>query len=576
MWHIYLDSFKKITLELNSKFKKYKKCTMASLLPNLNPLGQKFAKHLIRRASFVYTKAFVDQLAGLTPNQALNVLFQEAPLTVAFPYDPLPTNAPDGFWTESTALPTSFNGQVRKASMVAGWWWYNAINSPTIKYKLSHFLSTRFTIEKSNNAGSSTEFYDHLRLLLFYAYGNYKTLSKKITLDNSMLVYLNNTANTQTAPNENYAREFFELFTIGKGAQIAPGNYTNYTESDIVQAARVLTGFRRKADRTVVDTTTGIPKGYNLFSQHHLTPKVFSSAFGNQTIASATDAATMDVELDNFVTMIFNKMATAKNICRKMYIYFVKGTINAEVETDIITPLAQELFDNGYEIAPVVRKLLASQHFYDLDDANALDENIGAIIKSPLQQISEICTYLQATIPNPTTLPFDFYSRFWNNFVHNTFLSGANMIVFDPENVAGHLAYYQAPGFDRNWISASTLIARYRLGESLLDGFNRINGNATIYAKINISSVIKNGGLISNAADSFILTSELCNALFAQEPNADRVNHFMNSFLLQGLANYYWITAWNSYLNTNDNSVVEPRLKLMVMKLLSAPESQIF
>jgi len=549
---------------------------MASILPNTNILGQKFAKHLLRRATFVYTKTLIDQLAVLTPNQALDILFQDLPLAVNLPYDPLPTTAPDGFWTESTALPNTFTAQVRKASMVSGWWWYNAINSPTIKYKLSHFLSTRFTIEKSNGAGTSTEFYDHIRLLLFYSYGNYKTLAKKITLDNSMLNYLNNTDNTKNAPNENYAREFFELFTIGKGEQIAPGDYTNYTENDIVQAARVLTGFRRKADRTVIDATTGIPKGTNLFSQHHLSPKTFSSAFGNQTIAAATDAASMDVELDTFISMIFNQMATAKNICRKLYIYFVKGTISAEVETDIIEPLAQDLYNNGYEIAPIVRKLLASQHFYDLDDSNALDENIGAIIKSPLQQISEICTYLQATIPNPTTLPLDFYSRFWNNFVHNTFLAGANMIPFDPENVAGHLAYYQAPDFDRSWISSSTLIARYRVGESLLDGFNRINGNVNIYAKINISSVIKNGGLISNASDSFILTSELCNALFAQEPDADRVNYFMNSFLLQGLANYYWTSAWNSYLSTNDNSVVEPRLKLMVSKLLSAPESQIF
>lgn len=549
---------------------------MSSLLPYTGVLGQKFAKHLLRRASFSYKKTTINQFALLTPTQALDVLFQDLPNTIALPYDPLPTSAPDGFWTESTALPNSFTGQVRKASIISGWWWYNAINSPTIKFKLSHFLSTRFTVEKSNGAGTATEFYDHLRLLLFYSYGNYKTLTKKITLDNSMLSYLNNTSNTKNAPNENYARELFELFTIGKGAQIAPGNYTTYTENDIVQAARVLTGIRRRADRAIIDSTTGIPKGFYLFSQHHLSPKVFSAAFGNLTIAPATDVNSMDVEIDTFMNMIFNQMATAKNICRKLYIYFVKGTISPEVETNIITPLAQDLFNNGYELAPVVKKLLASNHFYDLDDSNALDENIGAIIKSPLQQISEICTYLQATIPNPTTASLNYYSLFWNNFVHNSYLAGANMFPFDPENVAGHLAYYQAPDFDKSWISSSTLIARYRLGESLLDGFNRISGNANIFAKINISTVIKNGGLISDASDSYILTSELCSALFAQEPDADRINYFMNSFLLQGLQNYYWTGAWSSYLTSNNNSVVEPRLKLLVSKLLSAPESQIF
>jgi hypothetical protein len=150
------------------------------------------------------------------------------------------------------------------------------------------------------------------------------------------------------------------------------------------------------------------------------------------------------------------------------------------------------------------------------------------------------------------------------------------MILFNPENVAGHPAYYQAPDFDKSWISASTLIARYRLGESLLDGKNRISGNTTIITQINISTVIKTSNIISVANDPYILTSELCNALFAQIPDANRVNHFMNSFLLQGYANYYWTNVWNEYLTTGVNTVVESRLKLLVTNILRAPESQMF
>ena len=548
---------------------------MASLNQNTNILGIKNAKHLLRRASFVYTKTLIDQYALLTPNQALNLLLTTSPITVQYPYDPLPTTAPDGFWTESTASATSFTGQARKGAIVGGWWWYNAINSPNLKYKMSHFLSTCFTVEMSGS-GTPTEFYDYIRLLLFYSSGNYKTLAKKMTLNNSMLTYLNNTTNSKTAPNENYAREFLELFTIGKGPQIGTGNYTNYTEADIVQAARVLTGFRRVSARNVIDSETLLPKGYNLFSQHHTSPKTFSSAFNNTVITAATTDVGMDTDLNDFVNMVFNQHATAKNICRKLYIYFVKGTITPEVETDIITPLAQDFYNNGYEIAPIIRRLLESQHFYDLDDSDATNETIGGIIKSPLQQISEVCTYLQATISNPITNPYDFYYKFWSLFVHNSFLTGANMILFDPENVAGHPAYYQAPDFDKNWISASTLIARYRLGESLLDGNNRISGNATIITKINISNVIKTSNIISVANDPYILTSELCNALFAQIPDANRVNYFMNSFLLQGLATFYWTNAWDDFMATNTNTVVESRLKLLVTNILRAPESQMF
>lgn len=550
---------------------------MASLNPNTAVLGIKNAKHLLRRTTFVYTKALIDQYSTLTPNQALDLLLMENSLSLSLPYDPLPTSAPDGFWTESTNLATSFVNQYGKGTIVAGWWWYNAINTPTLKFKLSHFLSTRFTMIKNIEAfGSATEFYDYIRLLLFYSYGNYKKLAKKMTLNNSMLYFLNNTSNVKSAPNENYAREFLELFTIGKGAQIAPGNYTNYTESDIVQTARILTGFKRKADRSIIDSETKIPKGYNQFSDHNTSSKTFSDAFNNKIIASATDAASMDTELDHYIDMIFDQPATAKNICRKIYTYFVKSIISTEAENEIINPLAQDLHNNGYEIIPIIRKLLESQHFYDLDHSNATDETIGGMIKSPLQQLSEICTYLKATIPDPTSNPLNFYNSFWWSFINNNFFLRSNMILFEPDNVAGHPPYYQAPHFDKIWISSSTLIARYRLGESLLDGVNRISGNTNIITKIYISEVIKNGDIVSSPSDPLVLTSELCNALFTQETDTDRIYYFMNSFLLQGLTNNYWTEAWNSFISTNNNSVVESRLKLLVTKIVRAPESQMF
>ena len=215
-------------------------------------------------------------------------------------------------------------------------------------------------------------------------------------------------------------------------------------------------------------------------------------------------------------------------------------------------------------------------HYYVDEKTKWRLQKDDTYIKSPLQQIAEICTSLKATIPDPNTNPLGFYYTFWNTFAHNSFLTGSNMIPFDPENVAGHPAYYQAPDFDKNWISASTLIARYRLGESLLDGFNRIAGNANIGAKIDIVNVVKTGGIISNPNSALVLTTELCNLLFAQSPDLNRINYFMNSFLLQGSASYYWADAWFAFTTTNDKSVVEPRLKLLVSKLLSAPESQIF
>jgi hypothetical protein len=274
---------------------------MASLAPNNAVLGEKYARHLLKRATFTYTRALVTQFASLKPAAALELLFTERPLVLPLPYDPTTKTGADGkntgttvdgYWTERTdVLPTFFNdfgGYQRKVSYVSAWWWFNAINTPTIKFKLSHFLSTRFVASRFGDLTitSPSSFYDHIRLLLFYAFGNYKTLARKMTLDNSMLNYLNNTNNSKTAANENYAREFLELFTIGKGPQIGEGNYTNYTETDVVQAAKLLTGFRTKSDRTLIDTETGLPKGQNVIANHNTTAKTLAICFFSFCISS--------------------------------------------------------------------------------------------------------------------------------------------------------------------------------------------------------------------------------------------------------------------------------------------------
>jgi hypothetical protein len=293
-------------------------------------------------------------------------------------------------------------------------------------------------------------------------------------------------------------------------------------------------------------------------------------------INGASSAAGMDLELSQFVDMVFSKVATARHFCRKLYTYFVRSKITAEIEQNVIIPLADELLANQYEILPTVRRLLQSRHFYDQDDSNPVDEILGGMVKSPLQQISEFCTYLGCTIPNPGSSQLDYYSTFWNNFVHNAFMAYANMMVFDPDNVAGHPPYYQGPDLDRLWISSSTLIARYRLGESLLDGKNRIGNNGNIVGIIKIAEVIRNNGLVANALNAQDLCRDLCKGLFGLEPDTNRVAHFKTSFLLQGWDDSYWSTAWSNYISTYDSSVVEPRLKLLVKKLLNAPEAQLF
>ena len=547
---------------------------MASLNPLSTPLDLRRAKHLLRRATFNYSKAQLESFVGMTATQAVNSLTTDAANVLSEPYDPLPANAPDGYWTSSTEHPNTFDGQGRKRAHITAWWWYNAINQISLKHKLSFFLHTSFTVGKDSGVGLSPFFYDHIRLLDFYAFGNLKTLAKKITLDNGMLDYLDNTQNNKNNPNENYAREYLELFTILKGKQIGEGNYTNYTEEDIQQTAKVFSGFKKQYDRNgAIDPDTNLPMGYANFSQHDTSNKTFSNAFNNQVIIGATNASDMFRELHDFVDMVFAQQETAKAYARKLYRYFVKSAWNETVETDIITPLSQILIDNDFEILPAVTTLLSSEHFYDADDGDATDNTIGAIIKSPLQQISEICSMFSVSFPDPNTDALRYYNNFFLRFVHNVYIKAAGMELFNPDSVAGYPAFYQEPSFDRNWFSSNTLIGRYKLVESLIIGRNTITPNANIYAQLDTVSFTKNN--IIAPQDPILLVTEIANLLYPESIDSDRVSYFKSFLVDEGFPDYYWTGVWNQYINDNDDTTVKTRLNALITAMVNAGEFQL-
>ncbi|MFD0992414.1 DUF1800 domain-containing protein [Tenacibaculum geojense] len=545
---------------------------MASLTPLSGNLDLRKAKHLLRRATFNYTKNQLDVFTSMSATEAVDTLTIDAPYALQEPYDPLPEGSPDGFWTSATTLPRDFEGQTRKRALVAGWWWYNAINQVSLKHKLSFFLHTCFTVSKDGGSGAATYFYDYLRLLDFYALGNIKTLAKKITLDSSMLYYLDNHRNNKYNPNENYAREYLELFTILRGEQIGPGNYTNYTEEDIQEAAKVFSGFKIEENRSIIDPDTGIPMGYVNFEQHNSDNKTFSNAFNNQTIIGRETTTEIFEELDDFVEMVFAQQETAKAYCRKLYRYFVKSKWDDEVEADIITPLADLLIANDFEIVPVVRTLLSSQHFYDADDSIATDETIGSIIKSPLQLVSEICSLFNASIPNSSNNPLEYYHIFFKRFIHDNYFVTSGMDLFSPFDVAGYHAYFQEPDFDRYWFSSNTIIGRYSLIESLIQGVNTIS-SGEISATIDTVLFVRNN--ITGAQDPNVLVSEMANLLYPEAIDADRVNYFKQFLVEDGFPDYYWTGIWNRYLNDNDNFTVKTRIDALVTAMINAAEFQL-
>ena len=541
-----------------------------SLDPLNSNLGQLRAKHLLRRCLFHYNNDLLAETSNLSAVDAVDQLLLDNTITYNEPYDPLPDEDPHGYWLSSGIYPPEIPNQARKRGLLSAWWWYNMINRVNLKDKLTFFLHTTFTIA-SGDVGASHYFYDHLKLIEHYSLGNLRELAKKITLDNAMLNYLDNTQNNANNPNENYAREFLELFTITKGEQVGEGDYSTYTEQDVIESARVFSGFKTQLDRSIIDPDTNIPIGRLSINQHDQGIKTFSYAFDNYELTGGTNENEIFNELHEFVDMVFNKEATALAYVKKLYRFFVKSEWDEDVEQNIIIPLAEDLYNNDYEILPVVKRLLSSQHFFDAADSDPTDEIIGSIIKSPLQLLSSTITNLGFNIPDPEN-DMENYYKFVMFFMRNTYFPMAGMNVFAPDTVAGHPAIYQNPDFDRHWFSSSTILARYRLIECLITGRNKLGGNGQFGSELDTVAFVENNS--NNPSNIYYLVDEIANILYPNPIDEDRVNYFAD-LILEGYPSYYWTDTWDEYIATGENTIVKTRLDLLIGAMINAPEYQL-
>lgn len=540
---------------------------MASLQAYTSNLGIRLAAHLLRRATFRPTRARIEQFANLTPQQALDQLLTLQAPSLSEPIDPLTGQ----FWINSGIAPESGNQALR--NYVKSWWLDEARQDNSIGSKMQFFLHNCYTA--SAVTLTAANFYDYLALLRFYALGNVKALAGKITFDNLMLSYLDNTDNNKNNPNQNYAREFFELFTIGKGAQIGEGNYTNYTEADIIEAARVLTGIRTGDRANNIDPETNIPRGRIVSNLHDTNNKTFSAAFQNTVIQGGSTTTQIADELYAFVNMIFAQAETARFFCRRLYRYFVSRNISDEIENDIIIPLANELMSNNYEINPIIRRLLGSLHFYDLDDSDNNNEIIGAFLKSPLDLVLGSMAYFNLPVASPIDSPQAHYQILYTRGIIQTMFVGTGFDPFAPADVAGYPAYYQTPDYNRAWFNSSTIIPRYKLPEMFLTGL-RVIANGILGTQLNIVAFVQNTNNISDPTNAYTLVTELLRYTLPEMPDNDRVDYFLNTVFLNGLPADDWTYEWQNFITTGDNTEIKLPLENLLKALMFSPEYQVF
>ncbi|MCS6973909.1 MAG: DUF1800 domain-containing protein [Cyclobacteriaceae bacterium] len=581
-------------------------------------LGVKRAAHLLRRATFGATKAQIDAFANLNPVQAIQQLYRQALPATPPPIDP------------DTLEPWVITGNTDPEKMEFEYielfkrWFIGQMMSAGVppalslaysaREKLVFFLHTHFTAiaEKIN---SSRALYYQNQLYRLYAIDlllspvvpydklNFKELTKKVSVDNAMLRLLDGNLNVNGSPNENYARELFELYSIGRGLEnslpppTGQGDYILFTEQDVQQAARVLSGWNFDDSFSSIDPDTQLPRGIvrgsaTNASSHDNGVKTFSNRFINPSTGQpwviqpnpsllnggrATEQSALD-EISQLIDMIYTQEETARHICRKIYRFFVYHKIDTTIENTIIAEMANTFRTNNFKLQPVVENLLRSQHFYDAA-VGLSDDKYGGIIKSPLELITGTLKFFQISVPNMSSQPQQFYE--FTGAINST-MENQGMIFYQPFDVAGYDAYHQFPIYNRAWITVNYLANRYAFIRSVVnvEGTGPFTVNVYNFVRSNI-----NNALASNARN---LVIELVRYLLPWadnltfDPNADdnatitaeRLNYFLRSFLsdIDPDPEAAWTTRWTNQIGIG---TMTSQLQSLFNALMQSPEYQL-
>ncbi|HCM77047.1 MAG TPA: DUF1800 domain-containing protein [Cytophagales bacterium] len=572
-------------------------------------LGPKRAAHLLHRATFGPTKDQIDLYATYTPAQAVAQLFGTTLPDPVLPVDP--ETSTEWFLSGTTE---ANSGDSDLQEFFKGWFLAQMLSTGiapneslaySTREKIVFFLHTVLTTIQSK-VDNSRSLYFQNQLFRQFALDktalttiNFKELTKKVCVDNAMLKLLDGNLNVKGSPNENYARELHELYTIGRGLEgtlppiTDPGDYFLYKELDVQEAARVLSGWDIDTTFANIDPDTNLPRGKvrgsaTNASAHDNTIKQFSDRFGDITIqpdpfllngTSATEASALD-EISQLIESIYSKPETAKNICRRVYRFFVYHSIDTTLDNTVIQEMATTFTNSGYKLQPVLEELFKSTHFYEAA-AGVTDDNFGGVIKSPLDVMIGSYRFFNVQLPDPIASPTDFYEA-TNTMIRS--LSKMGMQFYEPFDVAGYDAYHQFPIYHRSWISTNYLTERYQF-------IRNLNDQSMTGMGVDLIGFVQNNFTNAIASDARLLIIELAKYLLPVNDNltfdpaaddasgltAERLNYFLTAFLkspqIDPDPEASWTFRWN---NPVDMEVVKKQLESLFNALMQSPEYQLF
>lgn len=359
--------------------------------------------HLHRRAGFAASWSVLERDRKDGPEASIDRLLNGEPTTA----DGEPASAFASFHDTMSAR-LAAGGEIRPLQAA---WLYRMIFSPhPLRERMTLFWHDHFATSnaKVKNPVLLRRQNDLLRR---YALGDFRALLKAMARDPAMLQWLDAASNRKAHPNENYAREVMELFTLGRG---------HYTEKDIQEAARALTGSFVRSDE------------YHLVESEH--------DEGTKTILGRTG----NFDGDALADILLEQPACADFLARKLYQQFINEVDDPSDE--LIAPLAEELRSTGYDIAATVRMILRSRLFHDPATRRKR-------VKGPVELAVGTVRALEVLDPTVSTEALA------------EFCEQMGQALFAPPSVAG---------WDQGtaWINTTTSLARSNLALALLSDDN--------------------------------------------------------------------------------------------------------
>jgi uncharacterized protein (DUF1800 family) len=371
--------------------------TLAVYTPtSTKPWDRRRVQHLYHRMGFGAKPAEIDAALKRKPSELVDALVSEA-LNLPLPPPPV--------WANQVYKDyKNFNQEIIPQYIEWTTRWLRDMYTNGFREKLALFWHNHF-VTRSETYICPAYLYAYHKILQQFCLGDFKAFVKAIGTTPAMLIYLNGVQNNRFSPNENYARELYELFTLGRD--------NGYTQQDIVESARALTGWNGF-------TEICAPIGFN--------PAFFDT--GTKTIFGKPGAFNYDTLHD----LLFQERAEQIStfICRKIYRHFV----HPEADETIVQGLAKTFRDNKFQLAPVFQQLFKSEHFFD-------EEVIGTTIKSPIELMVGFFRQGGFAFEKQDTTLGVFY------------LGGElGQELFQPVDVAGW------PG-NRSWLTSSSLTGRW-------------------------------------------------------------------------------------------------------------------